>query len=127
MQSFCPYEGRVPLWDGEGIVRGFQVASPAAWTIDVRDISAVELSSGGELQGSGPDVIAYVGASRRVEYAYDGEGNFALIAYGLEEAAVLVNEIGAIAGNTELDESPVIIEVFVDPRESWWLRTWPEN
>lgn len=68
----------------------------------MRDISAVELWPGGELQGAGPDVIAHTGASRAVEYAYEGEGNFALIAYGLEGTTVLVNEIGAISGRPNL-------------------------
>jgi hypothetical protein len=107
VQSFCPYDGRVLLWDGDGNVRCFQVASPDAWTIDVRDISAIEPWPGGELRGLGPDVIErYVGAPQVLDFAYEGEGNFALIAYGAEGSTALVNEIGAVAGSAALDQSP---------------------
>ncbi len=86
---------------------------------------AAEQWVGGELHSTGSTVVIFTGEPGILEYAYTGESNFEIFAYGESGGDLLVNEIDAIDGTTVLRDSPAIVEIEAEPAGEWWLNLQP--
>jgi hypothetical protein len=93
----------------------FKVEAAGPWSMTVSPISSARRWDGAApLTGEGDDVVIVADGLQPgiapVTFAHEGDGNFAVWAYG-DESALLVNDVGSYTGETLVPAGTVVVDV----------------
>jgi hypothetical protein len=116
------YRGARPVnfLDGEEVAE-LEIIADGAWTVTARPLGESPTMVD-RFDGSGDEVILYLGSGWRLSAANTGTSNFVIRAWSATGRDLLVNEIGSYQGTVRIDPNTVVIEVIadggLDPRSS---------
>lgn len=84
----------------------FEIGADGPWTVDLVPLSSVRTFDK-KAEGTGDDVLLYMGDGGIADLRNDGDSNFAIWKYG-NDADLLVNEIGPYSGQAVVRGSGVL-------------------
>lgn len=103
------YAGTVPLnLSADATTTSFEITADGTWQIEVRHILDIRTFDN-DINGTGDDVLAYLGDTQVMFVSHEGDANFAIWSYG-DENELIVNEIGAYDATVPLP-GPTILAI----------------
>lgn len=100
---------------GEDETTALEITADGAWTIEVRSLDDL-ITFDESLEGSGDDVVRYVGDAGVAALTHDGESNFGIWWYpaGGGRPDLLVNDIGQVGADVPLRSAPGVLKITAD-------------
>jgi len=108
------YDGTRPMqWDQDEVVKGLEISADGDWTYEIRPLlQEPEVSC--LVEGSGDSVILlsnFADAGGPADLTHEGDGNFAIWAWGFDGVDLLVNEIGAYQGTVRVSSGLIAWDI----------------
>ncbi len=97
-----------------------EITADGPWTVTARPLAESPMMDSIS-EGSGDEVLLYVGDDSRLTATHDGDSNFAIWAWSTNGRDLLVNEIGPYEGTVRIDPAAMVIEISADG--NWTLQT----
>jgi hypothetical protein len=104
------YTGNVLVNATEGVTtHSLEITADGAWRVEIKPGTAARTFDA-SIDGSGDDVVTYIGDAQVMALSHQGDANFAVWFYGDQEE-LLANEVGVYSATVPMGGGPAVLEI----------------